>query len=572
MKLKTVIYCSILAVTLSFSANGQALADVGSESRTDQIVMHVDKTSYMPGEIVWFKAYNVTRSHVAYVELIGPDQKSVLRAKIALGSEHSNSGSLYLPANLSSGEYNLLAYTAAMKGVGVHVFYNQKIAVLNPYLPVDDNVVTASLLFMDHQVYFPKEGLDIDATIKEAVVGHRQKVNLSVSTSENGLTAPSDLSISVFKVDEWQPEPKDSAIPIPYVESKVRNEIDADMLLEQRYHQVAFRMNDRSTKQPLVNRDVFLSVPGKQTRLYTGTTDAEGKVRFYVKEIFGINPMAIRLEDGSESDVELISPFYSGYNQFDVSGVQANDVSYNQEQREIITERSMNVQAENSYFAKERAEFIVPRIDSLPFFGESARVYHLDDYTRFVLMEEVLREYVTEVRLTKRGSNYRFRVLDNGYGQFFNESPLIMIDGVPISSEDDIIAFDPLKIEKISIITRRYYLGNNVYEGVINFSTYDGDLAGFPLDNSITLIDYEGFQLDRQFFSPIHDGNEKRWERMPDTRNLLYWNSSVKVGQDTAANLSFYTSDVEGDYVVVINGQSESGKLGSTVLKFSVRE
>lgn len=581
------VYFSFMALAWSGYTYAQGQEQTRSPLKGERLFMHIDKSFYMPGEILWFKAYlsdlssggQSTVSNVAYVELLDHAQESVLQTKFELGPGTSNGGSLYLPAHLPSGDYTVVAYTSLIKNHRAVPIYSQVIELLNPYLDVTTVDQGAdggpprksSLGSMSQRAQ--ENPLAIEGTLGKTLFATREKVDVTIQTFLNNQSAPADLSISVYRADALENEPNGS----PFF--SVLNTENSETLIssvsglpEQRYHQVAFRLNDKVTKQPLAKQNVFLSVPGTRAMLYTGETDTAGRVVFYVKELYGTNQLAIRLESGQESDVELISPFFTGYESYASAVNVGQPTVYEAELQDLILERSLNVQTENSYFSKDRARFKDYDLDSLPFFGHDAVVYHLDDYTRFVLMEEVLREYVTEVRLQRRGGDYRFRVLDVGYGYYFNQSPLVLIDGVPISNENDIVAFDPLKIEKISIVTGRYYLGNGVYEGVVSFSTYGGDLADFPLDNSVTMIEYEGLQKERIFFSPIHDGNEKRWERMPDTRNLLYWNSSVKVGQDTAANLSFYTSDVEGDYVVVINGQSESGKLGSTVLKFSVRE
>src|SRR5690606_4362263 len=220
----------------------------------------------------------------------------------------------------------------------------------------------------------------------------------------------------------------------------------------------------------------------------------------------------------------------------------------------LMQEHSLNVQAENSFFAKERAQYAELDLDNLPFYGQNAVVYHLDDYTRFVRMEEVIREYVSEISLHRRRGDYLFRVLDIATGFAFDQSPLILLDGVPISNENDLIAFDPHKIEKIAIVTNRYYLGNRDYQGIISFSTYDGLLADFPLESGTTLIEYHGLDRGRQYYSPVYDGTDTRLDRMPDTRNLLYWNPNLQTDRSGRTEVEFYTSDVPGDYLIVIEG------------------
>ena len=66
---------------------------------------------------------------------------------------------------------------------------------------------------------------------------------------------------------------------------------------------------------------------------------------------------------------------------------------------------------------------------------------------------------------------------------------------------------------------------------------------------------------------PIYDNVEKKQNRKPDFRHTLYWNPSVK-GQHTA---EFYTSDLEGFYVAVLQGVTEDGKEIDLRWEFEVR-
>src|SRR6185437_13040763 len=76
-------------------------------TRQERLFVHIDKTVYLAGEIIWFKAYDVdagsntsrslsgsntsqSLSSIAYVELLDKDQKSILQAKIELNNGTGN--------------------------------------------------------------------------------------------------------------------------------------------------------------------------------------------------------------------------------------------------------------------------------------------------------------------------------------------------------------------------------------------------------------------------------------------------------------------------------------------------
>jgi hypothetical protein len=82
----------------------------------EKLFVHLDRTSYLTGESLWFKLYCVDGvmhhplrlSQVAYLELLDRDRKPVLQTKVSLADDE-RSGALFLPATLTSGHYMVRA-------------------------------------------------------------------------------------------------------------------------------------------------------------------------------------------------------------------------------------------------------------------------------------------------------------------------------------------------------------------------------------------------------------------------------------------------------------------------------
>jgi hypothetical protein len=185
-------------------------------------------------------------------------------------------------------------------------------------------------------------------------------------------------------------------------------------------------------------------------------------------------------------------------------------------------------------------------------------------------MEEVMREYVPGVMVRKRKDGFHFLVLDDVHRAIFDDTPLMMLDGVPIFDEDEIMAFDPLKVKKLEVVRRRYYLGPLNFPGIVSYTTYTGDLAGFQLNPKSVKLNYEGLQLQREFYSPRYETQPQRQSRMPDQRTLLYWNPSVTTTTDGKQQLEFYTSDQAGNFQIVVEGMTQDGAVGSGSHSFTV--
>ena len=181
-----------------------------------------------------------------------------------------------------------------------------------------------------------------------------------------------------------------------------------------------------------------------------------------------------------------------------------------------------------------------------------------------------LREYVSPVKLTKTKNDFDIAVFDDVNKRFFNNGPLILLDGLAITDFNKFMEYDPLKIKSIDIVNRMYFLGSSGYSGIMNFSTYKGNLEGFELDPKAIVLDYKGLQSRREFMAPVYATNDQINSHLPDFRHLLYWDPSININANGIKDLSFYTSDVPGKYVIVLQGISPLGKAGYKEMSFEV--
>ena len=97
-------------------------------------------------------------------------------------------------------------------------------------------------------------------------------------------------------------------------------------------------------------------------------------------------------------------------------------------------------------------------------------------------------------------------------------------------------------------------------------------MPDFQLDRRATILDYDGLQLKREFYSPVYETTNQSSSRIPDFRNVLYWSPDIQIDSKGKKTISFYTSDQENAYTVFIQGLSASGKAGSTTFNIQVKK
>jgi hypothetical protein len=186
-------------------------------------------------------------------------------------------------------------------------------------------------------------------------------------------------------------------------------------------------------------------------------------------------------------------------------------------------------------------------------------------------MEEVLREYVPGVMVRKRKDGFHFIVLDIVNGGVLNDDPMMLVDGVPLFDADQIINIDPRLIRKLEVVKRNYYNGPIKLNGVVSYTSYQGDLGATLVGPEAVSINYDGLQLQREFYSPRYETQKQIDSRMPDRRYQLYWNPLLKTGPDGKALIEFYTSDVQGTFALDIQTLDTKGNAGYLRKTFTVK-
>jgi hypothetical protein len=454
---------------------------------------------------------------------------------------------------------------------------------------------------------YPDTKLVIDAKQDQPGYGMRSKVSIDLFTNVNGLPNRANLSVSVHKIDSI-PVPAQQGISnflwltsdltgtvdsLAYYfgddkNSKIatdnlllthgwrrfkwedvieKKDPDLRHVLEYRGHIIRGKVTNNEDKAA-PGIQTWLSTPDKVIRLYASTSNANGNVQFEAKDINGTRTLAIRAGNTIDSAyaVTLENPYSISQTSHSLPAFNLPSNLNTQ-----LLKRSFAMQVQDIYHEDKRDRFVNAAIDSVNFYGKADGTYYLDDYTRFPMMEEVMREYVPGVNVRKRNGKFYFVVLDKLHNRYFDNDPLILLDGVPLFNADEIMAFDPRKIKKLEVFTRKYYLGSTLIEGMVSYSTYHGDLAGMSLNPKLVTIDYEALQLHREFYSPDYSNEKKLESRIPDHRNLLYWTPEGCTGKDGKYKLEFYTSDIKGTYTVYIEGLTPDGIPGSAAYTFTVR-
>ncbi len=313
----------------------------------------------------------------------------------------------------------------------------------------------------------------------------------------------------------------------------------------------------------------YLTIPNRTGRFYYAATQAGGLAQFEPDLFTGIQKVVLQTDFSRDSTyrLELRSPYSTRH-----APMQWAPLALTPALAPALAERHVQAQVAQYFTSLPPAPAAHAGADSTSFFGKPDERYMLDDYTRFKTMEEVMREYVSGVLVRKRRDGFHFIALDRPGQAYFKHDPLVLLDGLPIFNTNNIMAFDPLKVKQLDVLTARYYQGPLVYDGVVSYTTYRGDLGGFDINPHHALVEeYEGPQGERQFYAPRYENAQQQQSRLADLRNLLHWQPQLLLQPGQPSSLSFYTSDQAGRYLVVAQGLAADGRPGSTSFTFEVK-
>ncbi len=453
----------------------------------------------------------------------------------------------------------------------------------------------------------PQSVLPVTTATDRGSYALRQPVKLSIETpSSDALGADSiHYSVAVYQSAPWD-DPYSAAMPshrwlLPYLQGEVLAPeyyfsddkdaiVAADNLMltqgwrsfagskdraktsmrftpELKGHILIGRVVRKADGSPVPGELCYLSAPAFPFDLESARSDRQGYVYFEADKYYGPGEIVVKAASDSAAyfRVDILNPFseeklQENYSMPDLQQAWAS----------ALQQRSVGMQALNIFRADSLRRFSAPaQYDTLPFYGKAEYSYRMDDYKRFTTMEEVMREFVAPISVAIRGGKYYLSILDELYKRGYDENVMVLIDGIPLTDHNKIFSYDPLKVKKLDVVTRRYVLGSANVGGIASFETYNGRFDAFDLDPSIILVDYEGLQLQREFYSP--DYSQVNNPRLPDFRTTLFWMPSHQQAAEEKTTLQFYTGDQKGKFKVVVQGVSSSGKIVQATEEFVVQ-
>lgn len=587
-----IIVLSLVFLMYSLEGSSQYVVKTPSEleslKKLPQEKMYIDHTGpvVFAGEYFYYALYcfnaqsnkltNISR--LAYVALVNDEKEYVFEHKLKM-QQGLGQGDFFISANVPSGTYKLLGYTQWMKNNGLTQVFKDDIVIINPYLADQSKLLSGNTKEgnKSKEALSPKnkaiDSSTVAFSIDKTSYSKREKVKLSLKNYKgylgNGAYTVKVMNKEYLGKDSFM-DATNYADAYFNTEGQLKQQVGDSLFLPEQRGELFYGKVTDANGSPAVDKPVVISIPGKEFLLKFSRTDDDGNFYSYLRKDYKVSTAVVQVEDESAKyDIKK-----GTIGDLDLSELTFLDYTLSAEDKETIVARSVHNQIENHFF-QVKPDSILQGDSIDPFDGGIPETLILDEYTRFPTFEETMVEIVTNAgyRNGGKGNDYVKVAQDfETYDEEFNNFPsIILIDGVFIPNHEKIRTFDARNIEKISLIRDKFVLGGSEYQGIVSVETFNGDYLETHAYENSSVINFKKSEPIKNYYNQSYDVEANEFSRIPDYRSLLFWKPHVVIDKNSY-EFEFFTSDVEGEYEIMLNGFTSYGKPITLTKTFSVSE
>ncbi len=544
-------------ICILFFAFFSVVAASATDYPVERVFVSTDREAYIAGDVVWCSLFCVdgeghlsSTNAVAYLELVSTDG-SAAQAKIGLLGGRG-SGVFRIPVSVPTGVYRLLAYTSSNTNEqGTPWLAGSRILTIFNTLSTER--VKDGVQIIGEQEYgsLSREAAEECGSLVFNSSARVQKGSShAVLIQNNGPEA--DFSLSVYHEDGIVPVRQENSIssflgslagsPDPVFVGDRPVEYDGEIISAQ--------VNGK-IKEDSEYSYTTLSSAGSPSNLYIGVNHGKN-VRFMTNNIYGDREIVCEVSnlDQESGSITIEDPFIypsaGSIPKLPISKILYQDLSA----RKVALRSTAALKVDTlSTFLRYRQDLL---LESLPI-----RRYHLDDYTRFPTVREVLVEIIPMLSLHREGKGkYSLRLMvTDGTDSFRSQvgNLLVMMDGVVISDLNILLAFDAMLLEDVDLYQQAFICGKIAFSGIVNFVTKKNYVTAIPFPANVQVVDFKGVSYPVAYYGTAPSGDGE------DSRQLLYWDPAAKIEAGGQKRINLTAPDYPGRFRAVAEGVAADG-------------
>lgn len=588
--IKQLLILALLSYTFFFSVT-QLTAQLPCEDLPlpkEQVTLHLDRNICLAGETIWFKAWcflngqlDQEMSKVLYIEIFDETQKVIVQEKYLL-NDNKTAGAIRIPEDVPSKYYFLKAYTRYMRNFLSTDYHYQQLIIVNPLIEGGKIAVKASTSnksqiktpTQQHLRSAAEKRLEIE--VDKEKYQPREQINFRINSLES-ITA--ELSVAVrLKGLGNQPAQK-----VMLQNKWLRASCQEDPFCRQFYPTAGSYMNSSDslaqnntlptkskqlrwlpetrglTISGVVQNDQQENIAGALTTvavlqetplLYMGTTDESGVFTICLQQMQ--QPKELFVGTPNEKHSVLIQ------NDFDPHPpeITAVPLEYDSTQHNLLASLNLHQQLTQIYPKNESQAVFQSNplhIPSINILAPDHRIA-LNDFIQLQTMSEVFRAVTSSIVPRKRKGKEILSVFNHDQQKWY-DSPLILLDNVPVFNISELLKIDPANIEAIEVYDSDYILGDYTIEAMVSISSKTNNFAAYKWGEQVAFTTFKSFAPAQAFEQILH--LEK--SHYPDFRPVLYWQPNLLFQQQVSEPISIFAPDRPGIYEILVQGFTNSG-------------
>ena len=532
---------------------------------TDKCVVHLDKSFYVTGEIVWYQLYltQAFKAKPVAIRATVLDKNGLVQHSSFLKTTGNTAvdGYYKIPFNLKSGNY-LLQFT------GINKANKQPVLLVETQLPIyNDLEAVAKTVSNKSDLGQPaaqmENELNISIQLPKKSFNAREKVTPTITVKNKaGATVAASISVSVVDWDLVGDDLMNAG--------NLRNGENVNP-------QVVSIISDKLYLKGIAKQDKGnahdTKVLGAYSRtedkvLYTRTND-KGEFYLAIPEFYGDRGFQIL---GQQEDYEQIR--INEENQLAINQVQAlptND--------RIATYLGLSRQRKKIFqrYSSAESNLVTKKYSTTRKTIKPDASFITKEYEDFEFMSIFFKENLTPLRFELQDSTYIAKMYNpknqSAYDKFFRGKPLIIVDDIVTRNGDFLARMRMTDVETVELfydlkkLNKQYKLfGSN---GVTKITTYD-KIESLPVFEANNVITVNGLQKEATFpaFDPVQINNNRL---QPFFRPQVYWNADLTTKKDGTANFDYFQTDDRSTFQIRVVAQSEDGAIGYQTINYTVK-
>lgn len=548
MKCYLVLIISFLFFTKAAFANNPS----------DQCLVHLDKSFYVTGEVIWFKIYLPTSSKgnpfTLRVALL--DKQGELADYFFLKTEGKSYAYGYykIPFNRESGVYQLAFLGQEKTSKRPVILAKVPVPIYNDLEKLNNIPVAASVLDIESHNKLIASNLHIEISLNQNTYKNRAKIEPVITVKDqSGQPVRANVSVAVTDIaitGKALPGQSTVSTGFPLFSTALNDNI---------YTQTKLSGSSAGTQK----ENLIGIYDPLEWQMFYASPDEEGVFFIEMPHFYGEKSIQFLGYPNPNIQVQLNEVLQANY---------SPTIVYTEEilkYLELSRQRKKIFQLYTTLETSLVPELSDNALEPLP----PDRSILLSNYENFEDLATFFREISSPLAFTldRKKNLYTARMYNPGIQTYYPNDPMFIVDGQVTRNADFVARLKPTEVDRVDLYYNFDKLFSNFLvigsSGAISITTKSG--VRIPDPEAEDIITIHGLLPPAKFpeFKPEQIGNN---QHQPFFRPQLYWNPTLETDAKGEASFSFVQSDDISTFRIEVVVQAEGGAIGQATKEYIV--